>query len=134
MVASSKLGALLAGHELAEARKRKAIAAAMLLEDTRKKKKRRNTPKRQRRFDWDAYWQRKTPAKWKKTFRVTKERFTWLANHERLQHLKPKRRDGISVNVQLAVALRFVAGGSYIDIADIFGISEENTLFDIVYR
>lgn len=45
MVASSKLGALLAGHELAEARKRKAIAAAILVEDTRKKKKRRNTLK-----------------------------------------------------------------------------------------
>ena len=71
--------------------------------------------------------QRKDTSEVGKNFRVAKERVTWLTNHERLQHLKPKRRDGISisVNVQLAVALRFVAEGSYIDIADIFGISEE---------
>ena len=72
--------------------------------------------------------------RFKRYFRVTKERFRFLAGHEELSCLRPRRSDGIQLEVQLALTLRFLAGGSYLDLEKIFGVDGDTTLYTIVGR
>ena len=60
---------------------------------------------------------------------MAKERFRFLAEHEELACLQPKRSDGIQLEVQLALTLRFLAGGSYLDLEKIFGVDGDTLLF-----
>ena len=65
---------------------------------------------------------------------MTKERSRFLAEHEELACLQPTRSDGIQLEVQLALTLRFLAGGSYLDLEKIFGVDGDTTLYTIFGR
>ena len=73
-----------------------------------------------------------TDEEFRRFYRVTRPRFEWLCR--KLIHLKPKRKrkDWLSVEVKLAITLRFLAGGSYLDIKEMWGI-RTNTFYDTVH-
>ena len=97
-------------------------------------KKCRVRKKARNRLKWREFCDNEEDGRFKRYFRVTKERFRFLAEHEELACLQPKRSDGIQLEVQLALTLRFLAGGSYLDLEKIFGVDGDTTLYTIVGR
>ena len=97
-------------------------------------KKCRVRKKARNRLKWRGFCDNEEDGRFKRYFRVTKERSRFLAEHEELACLQPKRSDGIQLEVQLALTLRFLAGGSYLDLEKIFGVDGDTTLYTIVGR
>jgi len=62
----------------------------------------------------------------KRFYRVARKRFDWLC--QELAHLGPdKERVGwLTVQIKLAMTLRFLAGGSYLDIREMWGVRDNS--------
>ena len=78
---------------------------------------------------------RKSDKKFKRYFRITKKRFRWISEHEEeLKSLSSNRSDAISVNIQFAITLRYLAGGALLDLEEIFKVDCNSTMHCIIPR
>ena len=122
-------GALLMAEDAEEQKRR--LVTHILLGDTAKRRK--SSPKRAP-FDWDRFEEKRDARRWQRYFRVTKDRFRWLCAHEALQCLRPRRSDGVRLEVQVAITLRYCAGASLMDLSEIFRVDDNSTMYNIIPR
>ena len=119
-----------AGAAISEENKRK----AQKNKET-KPKKRRKSSARIKRLIWREFVNRKSDKKFKRYFRITKKRFRWISEHEEeLKSLSSNRSDAISVNIQFAITLRYLAGGALLDLEEIFKVDCNSTMYCIIPR
>ena len=112
-------------------------------EGGRPAKKRRAKAKAVARLDFDEKYMNMAPRRFWRRFRMTKRSFQKLSKHLR-PHLETICAPNhgctqvggqvISVDCQLAMALRYFAGAQTVDIADIFGVDENTTVYDVVWK
>ena len=118
-----------AGAAISEENKRKAQE-----NKETKFKKRRKSSARIKRLIWREFVNRKSDKKFKRYFRITKKRFRWISEHEELKPLSSNRSDAIFVNIQLAITLRYLAGGALLDLDEIFKVYCNSTMYCIIPR
>jgi hypothetical protein len=81
------------------------------------------SPRRQRTLrDFNLHSEGLNDEEFRIFYRVTRTRFVWLTN--KLAHLAPsyERAGWLTVEMKLAITLRYLAGGSYLDIREMWGI------------
>ena len=78
---------------------------------------------RRKRMSWPQRLKQLNSAEFRRRYRLSKRQFAFLA-FKLHALLKPKRADGLSVNLQLSISLRMLAGGSYLDVADLHGVKD----------
>ena len=118
-----------AGAAISEENKRKAQE-----NKETKFKKRRKSSARMKRLIWREFVNRKSDKKFKRYFRITKKRFRWISDHEEIKPLLSNRSDAIPVNIQLAITLRYLAGGALLDLEEIFKVDCNSTMHCIIPR
>ena len=118
-----------AGAAISEENKRKAQEN----KETKSKKQRKSSA-RMKRLIWREFVNRKSDKKFKRYFRITKKRFRWISEHEELKPLSSNRSDAIFVNIQLAITLRYLAGGALLDLEEIFKVDCNSTMYCIIPR
>ena len=81
---------------------------------------------RRRRMDWQARVEELSDPEFTARYRLNKKGFRMLANRLRPK-LEPKTRrsNPLSVELQLASTLRYLAGGHHLDLADQIGCSRK---------
>eukprot|EP00808_Paulinella_micropora_P010175 g38703.t1 len=86
------------------------------------------------RMDWETRVASLSDRRFKRRYRVTKEQFDTL-----LSRLRPELEvacakahcyASVAPELQLSMNLRFLAGGSYLDIADLHGVGENESEFE----
>eukprot|EP00808_Paulinella_micropora_P019499 g59454.t1 len=89
------------------------------------------------RMDWETRVASLSDRRFKRRYRVTKEQFDTL-----LSRLRPELEvacakahcyASVAPELQLSMNLRFLAGGSYLDIADLHGVGE-STFYKCLWR
>ena len=87
------------------------------------------------RCDWAQRFALLTPAEFTRRYRLNKENFNKLLGLIGADITpKRKRSDGITAEIKLACTLRYLAGGSYLDIADLHGVEARSTFYKIVWE
>ena len=113
------------------ARRRRQRAAAALLSFQQTIVEGRLANRARPPLDFSAHADFLTEAEFARLFRLDKLTFAWLLDG--LRPLLPAGPDALPVNVQLSACLRFLAGGSYLDICWSHGIARA-TLYAVVER
>jgi hypothetical protein len=98
------------------------------------KRKARNSSARMKRFGWREFVKRKSDKKFKRYFRFTKMRLRCTSDQEELKPLSSNRPDAISIEIQLAITVRYLAGGALLDLEEIFKVCCNSTMYCIIPR
>lgn len=134
-----------------EDRSRRIAAITLGLWANMKDRKKRNRRRRKKyaraapvhrgrqRLDWAAFQAGLTEKEFQKLYKLSRGGFYSVA--AQIKHLVAPNRSnlssatggGISTELQLATTLRFLAGGSYLDIRHHYGLGT-STFYDIVER
>ena len=68
-------------------------------------------------------------------YRITKEGFADLVMKlEEEGSLLSARSDGLSIELQLSIAIRWLAGGQYVDIGDLHQVNAKSTVYVVLWR
>lgn len=89
--------------------------------------------KQRMRLDWAARMEALTDTEFSTRYRVNKRNFRKLNGLIR-KDLKGKRSDAIIPEVKIACTLRWLAGGQYLDVADIHGVEARSAFYKIVWQ
>ena len=79
--------------------------------------------------DFQVHANELTDDEFTRFYRVTRGRFTWL--YDKLRSKLALRRSRISVEIKMAITLRYLAGGEYLDIREMWGIRTQ-TFYTII--